>query len=352
MTIANVYNSRIVGIACAVPNNELDIAQFGNRFTEKEIKKISNMVGVKKLFRVNEEQTTADLCIAAAEKILDDLNWERDSIDGIVFVTQTPDYILPATSCSIQKKLGLSDHCLAFDVSLGCSGYVYGLLIASQFIQSKACKRMLLLVGDTISKVISPEDRSVALLFGDAGSATALEFSEVEQKMTFVVGTDGHGEQNLIIPAGGFRTRKGSETNVKVKNDDGNIRSQEDLYMNGSEIFNFTQERVPRLIKETLDSSSMIEAEVDYYVLHQANKFMLDYIVKKTGIDKDKLPTNIEKYGNTSSASIPLVLVGCLKDELLNKPLNLCLAGFGVGYSWAGATINSNKIFCSEIVYC
>ncbi|WP_042165719.1 3-oxoacyl-ACP synthase III family protein [Paenibacillus gorillae] len=351
MAISNISNVSIKGISCALPRHKYDVEQFSDVFSQKDIKKVTNMVGTKYFYRTDETQTTADLCVSAAEILIEKLSWDRNEIDGIIFVTQTPDYLLPATSGIIQHRLGLPETCLTLDISLGCSGYVYGLMTASQFVSTGSCKKMLVLVGDTISKIISERDRSVAFLFGDAGTATALEYDATAGNITFTSGSRGSGEKNLIVPVSGFRNRRNHTSSLKVPDKDGNLRSKEELFMNGSEIFNFTIEKVPPLINETIESHGWTLDDPDYYIFHQANKYMINYLSQKIGVEKSKVPINIEKFGNTSSASIPLVLVDFLGEKLKDNSTKVCLAGFGVGYSWAGAAIDLKNVICPEIQY-
>lgn len=347
-------NIEITGVCCAVPGKPISINEIESPFTEKEVKRFSKMVGVNQLYRASEDQTTLDLCIIAAKKLMNDLNWVPDEIDGLIFVSQTPDYVLPASSAIAQEALGLNNDCFCFDVNMGCSGYVYGLQIASRMLQKNQCEKILLLVGDTISKIISPEDKSVALLFGDAGSATAASYKESASESIFVLGTDGKGAKNLIVSAGAFKNQDTSaESYERVADDSGNKRSAHDLYMNGSEVFNFTISEVPKLVDGIIESSGVDKTAVDYFVLHQANKFMLEQISRKIGVDLSKVPINIEKYGNTSSATIPLVLIDnqiAENNHIINK--KILMAGFGVGFSWGAAIINFENTFVSDLVYC
>ncbi|MEK3772587.1 ketoacyl-ACP synthase III [Paenibacillus sp. FSL R5-0887] len=347
--LVTTKNVCIRGISAALPDNEIELTEESPQFSTREIKKTLNMIGTKKVFRALENQTTSDLCFSAAEQLLKDLNWERESVEALVFVTQTPDFILPATSCILQSKLGLSSKCIAFDLSLGCSGYVYGMYVVSQLIESGAIKRALLLVGDTISKMISPSDRSVSLLFGDAGSATAMEYCENAEKISFSLGTDGQGSEHLIVPYGGYRHPNNDISKNRVLQEDGHIRSMEDLFMNGTEVFNFTGEVVPSLLKGIIDYCKWEEENVDFYLLHQANRFMLDFIRKKSGISPEKLLINIEKFGNTSSASIPLLL--CDFGDVISKDggKNIVICGFGVGLSWGAASLSVKNLITSII---
>ncbi|NUU60940.1 ketoacyl-ACP synthase III [Paenibacillus agri] len=342
-------NVSIRGVYAALPNNEIDLSADSPHFSNKEIKKTLNMIGTKKVFRATDKQTTSDLCFSAAEHLLRDMGWEKESVDAIILVTQTPDFILPSTSCILQSKLGLSPKCIAFDISLGCSGYIYGMYIVSQLIQSGAIKRALLLVGDTISKMVSPSDRSVSLLFGDAGTATAMEYCPNAESISFSLGTDGNGAQHLIVPSGGYRQPRDDTSNHRLLQEDGHIRSMEDLFMNGTEVFNFTTETVPVLLKEITDYCAWEEEDVDFYLLHQANRFMLDFLRRKSGISSEKLLINIEKFGNTSSASIPLLL--CDFGDVFSKDekRNIVLCGFGVGLSWGAAALSIDNLTTSII---
>lgn len=350
MRQTKVSNVRISGIVCAVPKNTVDNNAYQKQFSLEDIEKSTQMTGVKTRCIVEGNTCTSDLCTLAAQQLMEDLHWSPETIDGIIFVSQTPDYRLPATSCDIQGRLGISTECVSFDVNLGCSGYVYGLWMACNFIASGTLRRVILLVGDTISKVISPEDRSTAMLFGDAGSATALEYDVSASEMDFVLGTDGHGKDNLIISAGGFRNLTTQENLVRKPLPEGGARSETELYMDGSEIFNFTIKRVPALVKDLLNISNLETKTVDYFVFHQANEFILKHLAKKMKLSNEQVPINIGRYGNTSSASIPLTIVSELSDVLDRSEKRLAMLGFGVGYSWGGALFNAGPISCLKLL--
>ncbi|MDB4886096.1 MAG: hypothetical protein JWN79_1534 [Gemmatimonadetes bacterium] len=340
MAKATIRNVALRGVVCAVPGEPIPVAETGSAFDPLDVAKIAKTVGLAHVYRVGPGQTAGDLCTAAAERLLEDLGWSRDSIDGIIMVTQNPDHFAPATACIAHGKLGLGDECLAYDVGMGCSGYVYGLWNASQAIASGTCRRVLLLAGDTSSVVASPLDRSVAMLFGDAGSATALEFEEGAEPMAFVLATDGTGVSQLMIPGGGYRHRATPELAVRVRDEEGNERSQMDLYMDGLAVFNFTLKRVPPLIRSTLAQRGWEIDDARQYLFHQANAFILQTLAKKSGIPRDRLPINIGKFGNTSMATIPLLIADAIRDEALApEGTTAVLAGFGVGLSWAGAAL-------------
>jgi 3-oxoacyl-[acyl-carrier-protein] synthase III len=345
-----ISNVALRGVVCALPGNARKVEEFGGVFDPQEVEKIKSTVGLREVYRVQPGQTAGDLCIEAANVLLDNLGWERDTVDGIILVTQCPDYFCPATACVAHGKLGLSDACIAYDVNLGCSGYVYGLWIASQPIVSGAAKRILLLAGDTSSVALSPEDKSVAMLFGDAGTATALEFSADAEPMSFVMGTDGTGASNLIVPAGAYRMRPTPERFERTRGDDGNVRGPMDLYMDGLAIFNFTLQRIPPLVRDTLEQHGWEKEQVDAFLFHQANAFMLKTLVKKMKLPDDRVLMNIAKYGNTSLASIPLLIADDLSDPARNGAPNVLMAGFGIGYSWAAAALTLSGLKTAKVL--
>lgn len=339
--------SVIRGIASAVPGRAEGTEELVMAFGQDEAQKIAQATGVGVRHISETEQCTSDLCLYSADRLLKELGWSVDSVDALIFVSQTPDYICPATSCYLHGRLGLSKNCAAFDISLGCSGYVYGLWNAASIITGGG-RRVMLLVGDTLSKIISPMDKTSRPLFGDAGTATAVEYDENGQ-MLFEFGTDGSGYEHLIVPAGGFRQRKTLETAKRTEREGGNIRSDEDLFMNGTEIFTFTIREVPNLISKVLASSKWTVADVDAFVFHQANRFMLEYLTKKMNLPSDKVPYSLDKFGNTSSASIPLTISEMLRPTVEKQTQRFILAGFGVGLSWGAVALNIGPLVLPEL---
>jgi 3-oxoacyl-[acyl-carrier-protein] synthase-3 len=340
-------DSAIRGIASAVPGRDEGIDELARVFGEVETQKIAQATGVYVRHISQTEQCTSDLCFYAASRLLKELDWDKDSVDALIFVSQTFDYICPATSCYLHGRLGLSTNCAAFDISLGCSGYVYGLWNAASIIASGG-KRVMLLVGDTLSKIISPMDKSTKPLFGDAGTATAVEYDE-NGLWHFEFGTDGSGYQHLIVPAGGFRRRSDVETAKRTEREGNNVRGDEDLFMNGAEIFTFTIREVPKLVAKVLASIKWTVADVDAFVFHQANRFMLDYLSKKMKLPLDKVPYSLEKFGNTSSASIPLTISQMLRYPVEKEKQRLVLAGFGVGLSWGGVALETGPLVIPDL---
>lgn len=351
MAVSKISGVRLAGIASAVPDQKHHFSELAATFGEDEVRKISESTGVVERYIAPEGMCTSDLCYAAADKLLGETGWERDSVDAIIFVSQTADYVLPATACTLQHRLKLSKRCAAFDVGLGCSGYIHGLWLAASLIAGGGLRRVLVLSGDTINKTLSPQDRAVALLFGDAGTATALERHEGAPPMTFVLGTDGSGRDNLIGPTGGFRQVKSPKTAIRTERENGNFRADSDLYMNGPEVFTFTLREVPPLMRSVFAESGWTQQATDAFVFHQANKFMIDYLVKRMKLPAEKVPVVLEKYGNTSCASIPLALTDALASRLREAPARLVLAGFGVGYSWGAMTVECGPMKMPGLVF-
>ncbi|MGI9457460.1 MAG: 3-oxoacyl-ACP synthase III family protein, partial [Aeoliella sp.] len=325
MATAHITGVRIAGVSASVPEQVCSWEDQATVFGRDLAAKISDATGVKHRRVAPPELCASDLCAQAAQRLLDDLGWELDSIDVLIFISQTPDYRLPATACVLQSRLGLSQSCAAFDLSLGCSGYVYGLWVASQMIGPNRCQRVLVLAGDTVSRLTSPDDQSTAGLFGDAGSATALEYDPRAQPMVFQLGTDGEGEDSLRVPAGGARLPIGSP-------------EESYLQMDGADVFAFTLKVVPGLVRRTLDSAGWTVDSLDRIVMHQANTFLLNHLSKRLKAPAEKRVLALDGFGNTSCASIPLAMCNSLSSELTTRPQNLLLVGFGVGWSWGAVT--------------
>jgi len=342
------HSIRIAGIATAVPEAEVAVVQASAERFDELTKVVAN-TGVKSRRIAAPDVCASDLCAKAAEVLFAGIACDRGTIDLLVFITQTPDHVLPATACVLHGRLGLGKHCAAFDVNLGCSGYVYGLSLAAAYLQSGAANRVLLLVGDTISKLTSPADRSVAHLFGDAGSATLLERSSESAPMRFITGSDGTGAAHLRVAAGMFRMPSSETTRQVTPREGGNARNDEQLFMNGPEIFNFTLREIPALVRAALAQASWSLEQVDAIVLHQANRFMLDYLAKRMKLPPEKVVLALERYGNTSSASIPLAICDQLGPRLQAGPVKVLLAGFGVGFSWAATTLELDHPFIAPV---
>lgn len=334
---------RIAGISCCVPQ-EIAYNKDTAGYDQERIEKIVAATGVGQKRIAPPGCCASDLCLAAAVDLLEKSGIEKEDVGALVFVSQTPDYRLPATACILQDKLGLAVGTIAFDVNLGCSGYVYGLYLLASMLKCSPKKYALLLVGDTSTAYCSDKDASTIFLFGDAGSATLLEADDSAGVMQFSLGTDGSGYANLIIPAGASRQACDDNTKKMVKDDAGNVRSAEQLYMDGMEIFNFATSTVMSHVAEVM------AAHPDYtsVVFHQANRFMLEFMRKSLKVDKAKFLYSLAEYGNTSSASIPMTLCHCQPDA---KDLaKVILTGFGVGYSWGTAVVDLTDTKLGDVV--
>lgn len=341
---------RVAGSVSVVPAQTRSPQDEASHFGADTAQKVSENVGVHVRHVVPSSLCTSDLCTVAAERLLDQLGWNREEIRSLIFITQSPDYVLPATSHVLHQRLGLPVSCCVFDVNLGCSGYVYGLWLAASSAKTLGGK-VLLLVGDTSSRLTSPLDQSVAFLFGDAGTATAVELAPEAPPMFFEMGSDGSGSKSLIVPAGGFRQPRSDATCLRTEREGGNVRSDEDLYMDGPEIFTFTLRRVPALIKDVLQLAGCEMPEIDAFVFHQANRFMLEHLVKKMKVPPEKFVLGMKEYGNTSSASIPMAIAATdLRAKLEQGPVKLLLAGFGVGFSWAGVVLTAGPGVFPEVI--
>lgn len=343
-------NIKLAGMACAVPKNKVDIKEYYPVFGEKNVDNFSKLVGVNSKYIASEKQTSSDLAYTATEKLLENIGWDKSSIDGIIFITETPDYkAVPATACVLHERLGLKEDCFAFDVNLGCSGYVYGIHMVGSYMQQDNIKRMLLLVGDTYSKIISGDDSSTAMLFGDGGSATAFERADNTEDIAFLMKTKGEGYRSLIIPAGGCRNPVGIRE--KRSFGEGIVRNDYELYMSGTDVFQFSINSVPAVLREFNEIYSISEIDTDLYFLHQGNLFMLKTIAKRAKIPFEKVPVSIDRFGNTSVASIPITICDYMKDFKERQILKTVLCGYGVGLSWGAVSLEIDSSLCMPIIF-
>lgn len=330
----------IQSIATYLPAGVLTNEELAALYPEWPADRIYEKTGIKKRHICAEDQTAADLAVEAAEALFSQSRFVRESVDFLIYCTQAPDYILPTTACVIQNRLGLSTSVGALDINLGCSGYVYCLSVAKGLIAANVASNVLLLTADTYSKFIHPYDKSVRTLFGDGASASLISTSGQVKLGDFVFGTDGRGADKLIVEAGLCRLPKSAETALEQTDRNGNIRSKENLYMNGAEVMSFSLKEVPRAIDRLLKASGYKSDDIKYLVLHQANKFMLDSLRKKIKCTEARLPFLAEDEGNTVSSTIPFAFEKMLGSNQF-VPGDVCMfVGFGVGYSWAGCVVS------------
>jgi 3-oxoacyl-[acyl-carrier-protein] synthase-3 len=338
-------NIRISGVACTVPTTrDILLEKYAHVFGEETVQKFSKMTGVISRRVTNREQTASDLSYEAARYLMKQKDIQPETIGAIVLVTQTPDYRIPSSACVLHKRLGLSKDCMAFDVNLGCSGYVYGIQILSSLMANSNIDRGLLLAADTSTKSYAPEDRSCCMLFGDAGSATLLEKADNTSGMKMGFRTDGDGFKAIIIPAGAYRNIDASLDRTMWG--DNNVRSDYDLYMNGADIFSFSISEVPKMINEFMDETQTVPDQYDSFLMHQANVYILKQIAKRCKIPMEKMPISMDRYGNTSVTSIPLTLADKYGHER-NRRIKTLMCGFGIGLSWGvvSAEVNTDDIY-------
>lgn len=326
MSRSTVEGFRLAGVSACVPPRAVDNLDPALGFDPEEVRKVVAMAGVRQRRVVDDDVTSADLCFEAAERLLERLGWERESISGLVFVTQSPDYFLPSTSCMLHQWLGLSDDCAAFDVGLGCSGYPYGLYLAATMLRGGGHRRILMLHGETPSRFVDPADHATTLLFGDSGSATALELDE-RGRGHFCLHTDGSGHAGLIMRGGGFRDRFPANPRHLA------------LEMDGAGVFNFTIKRVPPLLADTLAQAGCEVADVDAYVFHQSNRFMIKHLARKCGLPDERVPMTLDDHGNGGGPSVAVALARRLP-AARERALKVMLLGYGVGLSWGAALVD------------
>lgn len=327
--------AKIKALGTYLPESVLTNIQLANDFRRWEPEKIEIKLGIKERHIAAEKETAGDMAFYAALKALE--NYDKEKIDMLILCTQSPDYFLPTTACLLQNRLELKTDLCAFDFNLGCSGFVYGLAMAKSFIKSGIASSVLLITSETYSKHIHPNDLALKTIFGDGAAATIIESSDEEHIFEFVLGTDGSGKDNLIVPNGGFRNAYDALAEEK-KTDSEDIYTDNNLFMNGPEIFNFTNNAVPKAVEQCLKKNKMSLDEVDYFIFHQANKYMIEHLRKKIGIPKEKFHADLLLTGNTVSATIPIAYSDALDNGTIKQGNKVLLCGFGVGYSW-GAVI-------------
>jgi 3-oxoacyl-[acyl-carrier-protein] synthase-3 len=349
MAFLVTHNVEIKGISACVPGYKEDNKTLSLFNSPEEAEKFIDATGIEFRHAVKDSGICAsDLCYEASSALIKKLKWNPEEIDCLIFVSQTPDYILPATSCILQDRLGLPNDCYAMDISLGCSGWVYGLSVIASLISGGSMKKGLLLAGDTTTVTKSPKDKSTYPLFGDAGTATAVEFDSNAKEMMFHFGTDGKGHEAIMIPDGGFRNffNEGSFRLEEIE--PGIIRHRLHSILNGPAVFTFGISKAPKSVNTILEHFGIEKESIDYFIFHQANLFMNEKIRLKLKIDSIKVPYSLKEFGNTSSASIPLTIMLQEKPQMDNKRLLAC--AFGVGLSWGSVIFHTKDLNCPELI--
>ena len=326
----------IKAIEYYLPEKVLTNTEIAERFPEWSAEKVASKVGITERHISGDNETAADMAYQAAEKLFKGNEGVREQVDFLLLCSQSVDYKLPSSSCILQNRLGLNTSCGAFDFNLGCSGYEYGLAVAKGLILSGIAKNVLLLTAETYTKYIHPEDKGNMTIFGDAATASLISTDGFAEIGEFVLGTDGSGAEGLIVKTKGARNP--NVTGNRVEDENGNIQWDDNLFMDGKAIFDFTSEAVPAMTEKLLKKENLKQDDIDLWVFHQANKYMINYLRKLMCIDKDKFYVFMDKVGNTVSSTIPIALTEAKKEGKLHG--NVLLAGFGVGLSWGGTIIH------------
>ena len=341
-------NVGIKAVSACVPKNKQKTKELSYFLSEETIFSLENSTGIKERHISTLEICTSDLCYEAAKNLLADNNIEPESIDMLLFMSQTADYKIPTTSTILQNRLGLSKTCACMDLVNACSGFVYGLSSAYSYASMEGINRVLLLSGDTISKVLNKKDKVSYPVFGDAGTAALIEKGSYCESW-FELGSNGGGYESIVISAeNGGRNPVSEESLKECPTEDGSYRSALQMKMEGMDVFSFAISTVPKSLKSVFEFSGKTDSDVDLYLLHQANKYILEVVSKKLKIDMTKIPINIDRFGNTSSASIPLLLSSEYGDSELSKNCMLC--GFGAGLSWASAYLQLKNCKVSKLI--
>lgn len=323
-----------------LPENKLTNEQLAEQFGDWHASQILSKTGVAVRGIAGTDECASDLGVKAAHRLFESGACSPDEIDFLIFCTQSPDYFTPTTACVMQNALGLPTSCGAIDINQGCSGYIYGLALAKSLVEAGTAQTVLLITADTYMKFINRRDRSLLTLFGDGAAATLIRAVESERELIgpFVLGSDGRGANQIMVRAGGLRCRPSAETAIEKEDSAGNWRSDENLFMDGADVFSFALRTVPPTLQQLLEKSGMKLEDIDFIIPHQANKFVLERLRAKLKFPAEKFWIDMEDSGNTVSSTIPIALEKALQQKRVKQGDRVALVGFGVGYSW-GATM-------------
>jgi len=348
MAELKIENIKISGIVTCVPSTIEENVNYP-LFKEGEAEKVIASTGIERRRIADFKTTAGDLCYVAAEELISKLGWKKEEVDCLIFVSQSPDYKLPSTSCILQGRLGLSMSCYTVDISYGCPGWLYGLSVIASLMSSGCMKKGLLLVGDTPTKFKSRNDKTSWPLFGDAGSATALEYSSEAKEMYFTFSTDGNSHKAIIIKDGGARNPVSPSSFEEISYGEGISRTALDSEMDGMAVFAFGLKRAPEAIQKLLEYTNVNDDEIDMYLFHQANLFMNEKIRKKLKISVEKVPYSLKDFGNTSCVTLPLTLSSQCS-SIVGKKRRVLATAFGVGLSWGSALFELDKLKCLSLI--
>ena len=348
MALWEIKNVAIRGVTGTVPNHAVKTADF-DIFTQEEADIFDNTVGIKNRYIGSDDICTSDLCFDAAERLLAALGWEKESIDVLVFGSVTGDYKTPPTAGILQHRLGLPTSTFVLDIPMGCCGSMYAINVAGNLLSAGSVKRALLLVGDTALRMGSLKDKSRVPLFGDSGTAMALEYDPNAEDIVIEFNTLGSGYEALITPHGGFRHPITAESFVEEDFGNGIVRAPKDTLINGMDVFSFAITRPPISVKKMMEKYELTTENVDYFLIHQANKLIVDRIVKKLKLPLEKTPYDLQEFGNLGGASVPMLMTYNLHEELQNRPLTLLCSSFGLGLTWGTMILRTQKMVVLEV---
>jgi 3-oxoacyl-[acyl-carrier-protein] synthase-3 len=343
MAQATLRNVRYAGMATCVPRRVLSNIQDCPPQMRSARERVVRNIGIETRRICSEWQCFSDLAFDAAERLLAELKWERDEVDALIVLTQSPDYLIPATAIILQDRLKLKHTTIAFDVNLGCSAYPFGLHLLGSMIAAGGIKKGLILVGDKAASVIEP-------LFSDAGTCTALEFDPDAPPMYFDLNSDGSGYKAIMLPVGGHREPYGSQHMVPVKDDDGIWRYPSALILDGPGVLSFSTQRVPPAVHQLLEYADCPIANVDYFIFHQANRMINETIRKKLGLPAEKVPSTLHDFGNTSGASLPVTMTARIREPLMEGKKKVLMSGFGIGLSWGSCIVDIEHAVFPELI--
>ena len=341
MALWEIKNVALRGVTATVPNHAVKTADY-DVFTQEEADIFDNTVGIKNRYIADENVCASDLCLDAGERLIAALGWEKESIDVLVFGSVTGDYKTPPTSGILQHRLGLQTSTFVLDIPMGCCGSIYAINVAGNLLSAGTVKRALLLVGDTALRMGSMKDKSRVPLFGDCGTAMALEYDSKAKDIVIEFNTLGSGYEALMTPHGGFRHPITKESFVDEDFGNGIIRAPKDTLINGMDVFAFAISRPPISIKRLMEKYSLTAGDIDYFLIHQANKLIVDRIVKKLKLPAEKVPYDLQEFGNLGGASIPMLMTYNLSEDLQERPLTLLCSAFGLGLTWATMIISTS----------
>jgi 3-oxoacyl-[acyl-carrier-protein] synthase-3 len=343
MAQATIRNVRYAGMATCVPKRVVSNIDDCPPQIRSARERLVRNIGIETRRVCSEWQYFSDLAFDATEKLLEELKWERDEIDALIVVTQSPDYPIPSTAIIMQDRLKLKQTTIAFDINLGCSAYAFGLHVLGSMISAGGIKKGLLLVGDKSGSVLDP-------LFSDAGTATALEYDPDAPPMYFDLNSDGSGYQAIMLPVGGHREPYGIQHLVPVKDEDGIYRSPSNLVLDGPAVLSFSTQRIPPAVRNLLEYAGCSTEQVDYFIFHQANRMINETIRKKLGLPPEKVPSTLHDFGNTSGASLPVTMTARIRESLLDGKKRVLLSGFGIGLSWGSCIVDIDKAVFPELI--